>query len=209
MLTVDPRAYSRQNGSQLREIPPDVPVRRAFGLDTTRHLAFRRRYPGLLAVPDPWISWWLGAVPAGLSLIREYKPGLIWSTFPITTASLVALTLARISGLPWVADFRDPMTMDAYPANPTRRRAARWIERHTVARASRCVFTADHTLQMYTQRYPRLASRGVLIPNGYDEANFPDVTLQAAEQGGDAGRRLKLVHSGALQPDGRHPGALF
>lgn len=206
VLTVQPRAYSRQNTSQLGEIPADVPVYRAFGLDTTRHLAVRRRYPGFLALPDAWVSWVVGAVPLGLAAVWRHKPALIWSTFPITTASLVALILAKITGLPWVADFRDPMTMEGYPADPRRRRFARWIERQTVQRAARCVFTAERTRQMYLARYPGLGDRAILIPNGYDEANFPAVATTPQPV---AGRQLRLVHSGALQPDGRHPGPLF
>lgn len=206
VLTVHPRAYSRQNPSQLGEIPEDVPVCRAFGLDATRHLSIRRRYLGLLAMPDPWISWFLGAVPAGLSLIRRYKPAIIWSTFPVTTATLVGLALARASGLPWVVDFRDPMTMEGYPADPRRWRITRWLERQAVARAARCIFTAEHTRQMYVDRYPHLAGRSVVIPNGYDETNFPEHTGSAPFQ---SGRPLRLVHSGEMPSDGRNPGPLF
>src|SRR5690606_28138175 len=58
----------------------------------------------------------------------------------------------------------------------------------------------------YEERYPGLAGRTELIPNGYDEANFPE-TSGAARAGG--GPRLTLVHSGALQRQGRNPGAFF
>ena len=206
VLTVSPRAYAKTTDGQLAEIPDDVPVHRAFGLETTRHFSIRGRYLGFMSWPDPWVSWWPAAVLTGRRMIRQYRPSIIWSTFPITTTKMVALSLAKSSGLPWVADFRDPMSMEGYPADPWRFKWARKIEKATIDRATRVVFTAEHTRKMYQERYPTLGGRALLIPNGYDEANFPVVQRPLA---GAANRPLHLVHSGALQPDGRHPRTLF
>ena len=38
-------------------------------------------------------------------LARE-RIDAIWSTSPIATAQLIGLTLGRVTGLPWIADFR-------------------------------------------------------------------------------------------------------
>src|SRR3990170_1185865 len=109
MLTPNPRAYFESRNDRIPEIPPTVSVTRAFALDAARHLSFRGSYFRFTALPDRWASWWLGAVPAGLRLIRAHRPDIIWSTYPIATAHLIGLTLHRLSGIPWVADFRDPM----------------------------------------------------------------------------------------------------
>lgn len=122
VLTAHPRAYSGIGNDQLHEVPEHITVKRAFALDTARQLSFRGAYPGFLALPDRWVSWWLGAVPAGLNLIRKYKPTVILSTYPIATAHLIGLTLARLTGLPWIADFRDSMTEEAHPTDPNVRR---------------------------------------------------------------------------------------
>lgn len=45
ILTIAPRAYEVTSPDQLKEIPDDVIVERAFGLDTSRHLSFRGKYP--------------------------------------------------------------------------------------------------------------------------------------------------------------------
>lgn len=207
VLTADPRAYARIHADQLSEIPDDVPVHRAFAIDATRHLSFGGKYPGCFAWPDPWVSWWPTGTWLGKRVIRRYRPDVIWSTFPITTASLIALRLAKWSGLPWIADLRDPMTMDGYPADAMRFRCARWIEQKTVERAARVVFTAEYTRKMYEERYPGLDRKTVLIPNGYDEFNFPELPVPALSS--KAKSPLRLVHSGALQPDGRNPGSFF
>ena len=205
VLTVDPRAYDKTNPSQLHEIPDDVVVHRAFGVDARRLCSIRNRYPGFLAWPDAWLSWWPAAVHAGKRLIRRHEPRAIWSTFPISTTKLVALRLSRWSGLPWVADFRDPMTLDGYPPDPMRFRLARRIEQRTVGQASRAVFTADYTRRIYAERYPELADRFLVIPNGYDEANFPELITSERRRGGP----ITLLHSGALQPKARNPRSFF
>ena len=118
VLTAHPRAYSGVSQASLAEVPPHLHVRRAFALDTARHLSLRGAYPQWLALPDRWSSWWLGAVPAGLALIRKLKPDVLWSTYPIATAHLIAYTLHRLTGIPWVADFRDPMAQPTLSGRP-------------------------------------------------------------------------------------------
>ncbi|MEL7450173.1 MAG: glycosyltransferase, partial [Pseudomonadota bacterium] len=209
VLSSHPRAHQQTGDDQMGDIPESVPVRRAFALDSSRHLAIKGRYPGLLALPDRWVSWWLGAVPAGLSLIRKHKPDAIWSTYPIATAHLIGLTLAKISGLPWVADFRDSMTEEHYPADPRMRSAFRWIERNAVERAARCVFTTPGTVEMYASRYPEQpGARWCCIPNGYDEENFRSAE-NAAEPPASPRRRLELLHAGILYPSERDPRPFF
>src|SRR6056297_1496636 len=157
VLTADPRGYEATTDSQLAEIPDDVPVRRAFCLDAKRHFAIRGSYPGFLAWPDAWITWYPFAVAAGRRLIREHQPAIIWSTFPISTANLVARSLSQWSGLPWIADLRDPMTLDGYPPQPMRFRLVRRIDCSTMKHAAHVVFTADYTRRIYTDRYPAIA----------------------------------------------------
>lgn len=209
VLTAHPRAYPHVRTDQLKEIPQNTSVTRAFAIDAVKHLSIRGSYLRLTALPDRWASWWLGAVPAGMRLIKRYGPAVIWSTYPIATAHLIALTLHRLTGLPWVADFRDSMTEDQYPADITTRRYYRWIERQTVRYASRCVFTARATREMYLKRYPGLnPAHCLLVPNGYDEKDFQGLT-EPLSQPVDCRRPTLVVHSGLLYPDDRDPRPFF
>lgn len=209
VLTVHPRAYPDTGDDQMREIPQGITVKRAFAVDAARHLSFRNAYPDVLAWPDRWVSWWLCGVPVGLNLIRQFKPDAIWSTYPIATAHLIGLTLARLSKLPWVADFRDSMTEDGHPLDPKIRRIYRWIEARTVARAQHAVFTTPSTTRMYAERYPRLpASRWQTIANGYDEENFSAAQVVVRARSA-ATKRITLLHSGLIYPSERDPTAFF
>lgn len=218
VLTAHPRAHAHTGDDLLEEIPPELPVRRTFALDAARHLSIGGRYPGFLARPDRWHSWLLGAVPAGLRLIRQTRPDAIWSTYPIPTAHLVGYWLSRLSGLPWVADFRDPMAHDGYPADPVLWRSFAAVERKVFARAARCTFTTPGAARLYAQRFPAAADRLRVIENGYSEAAFQQAERAVRMEGASAspstaaapaaGPRV-LLHSGVVYPDWRSPARLF
>ncbi len=227
VLSIHPRAFAETSEGQLSDIPEDVDVVRAQGWDTARHLAVSGRYWGAMALPDRWVSWWLGGVFSGLKMIFTKKPAIIFSTYPIATAHLIGLTLHRLTGIPWIADFRDSMTEDHYPREPRRRRVFRWIERKTLAHCSKAIFTTPSALKMYQQRYPDLdRSTWVLIPNGYNEEIFKEVEASVARQGvpkcpvqqghsRELGaqtaslRKYTLLHSGVLYPSERDPNPFF
>ena len=209
VLSIHPRAYSLVSDDQLKEIPASITVKRALGWDTARHLSIKGRYPRFLALPDRWVSWWLGGVAAGLRLIRKERPLVLFSTYPIATAHLIGLTLHKITGVPWVADCRDSMTEPHYPADEAQRKAFQWIERHTVANCARMVFTTPGALCMYRDRYPHVSeTRWAMIANGYDEENFSRATGQLASPRNESDR-LILVHSGLLYPSERNPIPFF
>src|SRR5262249_49329400 len=214
VLTPSPRAYPL-NGAKPCAIPDGIHVSRAFALDTARHLAFRGLYLKCMSLPDRWISWWPGAVAKGLTLLRRHRPDVIWSTYPIATTHLIALTLKRWSGLPWVADFRDPMkeldpnTNEEFPQDPTVRRVNGWIERPTLEHCSRAVFTTRGTLNMYTCRFRNIPpERWSVIPNGYDEEDF--ITAERTLRlDAEAVCAVLLLHSGVLYPYVRAPSCFF
>ena len=208
VLTADVRAYERVSDDQLRDVRPGSVVERAFALDTARHLSIGGRYPEVLARPDRWISWWLGAVPKGLSMIRRFRPDCIWSTYPIATAHRIACTLQRLSGLPWIADFRDPMAQDGYPENPATWRSFRRLEERALRRAACGVFAAPGAARMYRERYPELpADRIAVIENGYDEETFEGLADGVREPLTPGAKTL--VHSGIVYPSERDPSQFF
>lgn len=210
ILTVSPNAYEITSPDQLGEIPKDMVVERAFGLDTSRHLAIGGKYLHWMAQPDRWVSWWPAAVWTGMKMIRKYRPKAIMSTFPIATAHRIGLSLQKRSGLPWVADFRDSMTEPGYPRDPLTWSIHRRLEEQVVKHCSKAVFTTLPTRDMYAERYPDVSSeRWAVIENGFDEENFRDAekSLSTAPLG-QAGQ-LTLVHSGVLYPKERDPCPFF
>lgn len=209
VLSAHPRAFERVDYALNADIPKGTSVTRPFALDARRHLSVRGRYPLALALPDRWSSWWLGAVPAGLWLIRRHQPDVIWSTSPILTGHMIALTLHRLTGVPWVADFRDPVSNTGNGARGLSIRTKRWVEEQTIKRASRSVFTTSGAMAAYADRYPERSESLSIIPNGYDERNFAALSDVTREQVGSATKAITLVHSGILYRNGRNPYAFL
>ena len=210
VLSVTRNALFNWSAENERMVPDGVRVIRALAFDTMRHLTVKEKYPGFLAIPDRWVSWVVAGVAAGLAHILRHRPAVIFSTYPIASAHLIAYLLHRISGTPWIADFRDPMAQDGYPPDPRVWRAFRGIEERVFAHAARVLFTAPGALDYYCDIFGEgLRERSVVIQNGYDEALFRHA-LDGIEP--DTIRRegpLRLVHAGILYPGERDPRQFF
>ena len=215
VLSADPRAYEKTSDDLLADVPAGTVVRRAFALDASRHLQLKGRYLGWMARPDRWISWKFDAIRQGLRLIDEFKPDVIWSTYPIATAHVIASALHRKTRIPWVADFRDPMAQEGYPADPRTWQSYKDIETDAAQHARFCVFTTPGAARMYQQRYPAAASRMVVLENGYDEESFasvapsPSLLPSSATRAELGARPLVMLHSGIVYPSERDPTQLF
>lgn len=207
VLSANERAYPRTAATPESMIPSGCLVHRSFALDAGRQLAVFGKYPGFIAAPDRWMSWWPAAVLAGLKLIRRHRVEAIWSTYPVMSAHHIAYTLSRLSRLPWIADFRDPVAVSVGSGNRYAAASQERWEKRVLKHADRIVLTTPSAQRDYATRFPAIASSGriALIPNGYDESAFTHLPSTAPL----AGRPVVLVHSGLLYADGRDPKPFF
>lgn len=205
VLTAWPAAYEATSDDLLQEVPADVVVERAVALDAARHFALAGRYPSFLARPDRWRTWAVGGSWAGRRLIERHRPHVLWSTYPIATAHALGARLQRATGLPWVADFRDPMAQDGYPADPATWKAYERIERQAVHAARHCVFTTPGAAALYRARYLAVAERFRVVENGYDEETFARVQGDPARRAPLSPGHITLLHSGVVYPEERDP----
>ena len=212
VLSAHPLAYEKTGEDLLQDVPAGTVVRRALALDTARHLQLGGRYFEWMARPDRWISWKFAAIRTGLQLIEAYKPDVIWSTYPIATAHVIASRLHRKTGIPWVADFRDPMAHDGFPSDQRTWQSYLAIEADAIAQAHTSIFTTPGAARMYQQRYPGAAGRMVVLENGYDEESFltaESTRSPVAKTPTDKVQPLVLLHSGIMYPLERDPTQLF
>lgn len=206
VLTASPRAYSAVSDERIGQIPDQTVVKRGMAIDASRHLAIAGRYPRWFELPDRWQTWILSAIPIGISMIHRHHPKIIWSTYPIASAHWIGYALHRLTGIPWVADFRDPMveqntrTGDIAPSWGALRKTRLSVELRAAHCASSLSFCTAGALDICAKRYPDgHAERWRVIPNGFDETAF-----LAAERSRDQGQyrdgAIVLIHSGTIYP---------
>jgi glycosyltransferase involved in cell wall biosynthesis len=99
--------------------------------------------------PDPQIGWYPGAVHAGRKALRDGVYDAIFSTSVPMTAHMIGRRLHRSSGLPWVAEFRDP-----WPDSGSLRR----LERSVAGEASELVMTSPTWAREHGRRWGRRVS---------------------------------------------------
>lgn len=135
----------------------------------------RRWVLSLLWIPDAHTGWVPSAVVAGLRAIRTHRVDHIFSSSPHSTNHLVGLALARLTGLPWTAHFRDPWVYPAAlwrqvkPVSTLSARIETKLERMVVRRANVVACVTEQHASWLRHVYPDLpAGKFVTIPNGFD-----------------------------------------
>jgi len=212
VLTVNPRAYPKIDPQHTDD--KRAKIYRVFALNTEKHLSIMQRYPLLLALPDRWSTWVVGAIPTGLYLIKKYKPDVIWSTYPIATAHLIGYCLHRMSKIPWITDFRDPILRPGFPPEPILRRTYKWLDKKVVYYSRRVVLTTPSATKNYQKLYPELpASKFVCIENGYDEEIFSKIEKRIESNPSPENKTkdepFVLLHSGIIYSSERDPVQFF
>jgi glycosyltransferase involved in cell wall biosynthesis len=165
---------------------------------SSRGFGLLRRAASWLLVPDSYIGWRPFALRAARDVVHQDPPDALMSSGPPETNHLVASTLRRESGTPWLADFRDPwFGLHLLPA-PTAWHRARHakLERRVLDEADCLVATTTWLRDLLRERSH--GKRAIyVIRNGYDPADFAGDIDRGDVAGGDASP-LRLVHAGML-----------
>lgn len=128
-----------------------------------------------LFLPDARVGWVPFAIRRGGRLLEEGDFSAIVTTGPPHSSHFIGRLLSRRSGLPWVADFRDPWTGIHYaeklPTTAPARRIDEALERKVLSSAD-CVTTVSPALvQDLLARHLREYR---VIYNGFDPTDFPE-----------------------------------
>ncbi len=127
-----------------------------------------------LQIPDQFIYWLPGALWVGLKVVKQCD--VIYSTSDPFTDHLVACFLHKLSGKPWVADFRDPWTQYVvYQRWSSRLRS--WVdgffEKYLLKIPNVVSVTCVATAKSFQKLYPSLPKdKFVEITNGFDAEDF-------------------------------------
>ena len=149
-------------------------------------------------VPDANIRAWRRLTAAALAAARSTHPDVVLSTSPPHAIHVAGRAVARDLGIPWVADFRDPMVGDSrYGAVGPRRLRARAVDEYEAAvyRDADVVLHAPIALHGTAEaRHRGAGARMVSLPNG-----FPPDLLEAVDRHA-AGSPVRVVAVGTSGP---------
>ena len=202
VLTVNANTYGGNIGNFIDE----AHVYRTFCLDVSKHLAYKGKYFGWLKQPDRYVGWLHTAVPKGLQLIKRFKPKVIWSTYPILTSHCVAYSLSKLTGIPWIADYRDPLQSYYDKKVYKKERLARWLDKLLVKQSSRIITVTEGAAELYRCiHHTQNPEKFLCIGNGYEPSNLAKVIEKVNKKN----RPFELYHGGSLYETGRNPSALF
>ncbi len=199
ILTVKNGDYPAIDEGLVQQIPQNTPVYRTAALepfDLYRKLTGKKqgeeiptfvlnpektdRLPDRIAkwvrakifIPDARIGWLPNAVKAGRKIIERENIDLIFSSSPPHTVQLIAKKLAKKSGKPWVADFRDPWSEAFWSAELQREGLVKKInvalEKSVLRRANAVTTVSDVVADLLRKKS---ANRYEIIHNGFEQMN--------------------------------------
>jgi glycosyltransferase involved in cell wall biosynthesis len=168
--------------------------------------AAAKRVYASIAFPDRDWLWIPGALWAGRKLVGRHSTDLraLFSTSPNITNHLVARHLKRISGLPWIAEFRDFWAFSTVrPPRGSLRSRLEWrLERAICRDADAIVSVSPEYCERFSAEHGVPRSKTAVIYNGYDPADFPRASHSDFQ-------RFSIAHAGSFYGGQRDPTALF
>lgn len=143
----------------------------------------------IINIESQW-SWFPAAALRGRLLNRKHGFNIIYSTGGSICAHLAAALLARWSGLPWIAEFQDPLVHDDWHRSRRSLKIYGAIEQFICARAQAVVFLTDKARQRSKER-TLLGEKGKVV--------YPGAIPSAAGIGCyTRSEQCRFVHLGSL-----------
>jgi glycosyltransferase involved in cell wall biosynthesis len=147
---------------------------------------------------DGELYWSFRILPEVYKIIKSEDINVIFTTSAPWSVLISGLILQRFTGVPWVADMRDPWTTEElrYRSTGWRYSVDKYIER-------KCLGNADIVIGVHPKWIEDLGSRSeenhssgkfVLITNGFDESDFSNHSL--SDLNSDNG--IKISHIGSM-----------
>ena len=154
-----------------------------------------------VVIPDNAISWLPLAVFKGLNVISKEKIDLIYSIGTPNSNHLIAYVLKRLTGKPWVADFKDPwIKRYSYKIVPPFSIIDRHFEKGVINFCDKCIAVADFIKEDFAKHiFPKTDDKFQIISNGFDEEDFDNI--DAPQHTGRTNLCLTVSHVGSLLPE--------
>ncbi|MBN1999212.1 glycosyltransferase family 4 protein [candidate division KSB1 bacterium] len=161
-----------------------------------------RRVLPYLIIPDSKILWKRFAVKAAGALLRQESFDAVLTTSPPHSVHLIGAAIAKKHSLKWIADFRDAWSGGVVVNEPTvvQKFLNKFLQKIVVNRAD-AVSSVTPGIHRALKSCSGDSSKFFLLPNGYDEADFPKPQRKNKN-------RFVICHCGSIT-EFSHPDALL
>jgi len=234
VLTVEEGAYPARDASLWQDVPASAEVHRTASWDPYQLYArltgqseddavvqgsvegegcswkqvLARWIRANVFLPDARVGWAPFAVWKGRRLLAEGGIDAILTTGPPHSTHLAGAALQWLTGIPWVADFRDPWTDINYYQELPHTRWARWLDaalERMVVRRAQAVTTVSPAWRDLLSRNASAGpndGRYTVVQNGFDESDIPSTPALPSTEA------FEVTHVGSLYAS-RNPTSLW
>jgi glycosyltransferase involved in cell wall biosynthesis len=222
VLTVKDIDYFSRDDSLLKELPESARIYRTGSFDPLRLIYLLKalftggksdpkrvtqRNPGksffsillsflnLLLYPDNKIGWLPFALIKGIKICKKEKIDLLFSTSPPLTCHLVAFFLKKLTGIRWVADYRDSYISYQEVKNPISLRKAllKSLQKFFLKDADGVIGVNQSIMRELKETFPQTQMTEV-ITNGYDKEDFGGEVKKPKDI-------FRIIYFGTFSPD--------
>jgi len=223
VLTVKKGEFPYRDESLAKEIPPNVVIHRTtswdpfllykkftgksedetipIGILTHKKTSLKEKIAAFVRsnffIPDARIGWIPFALWKAFRIIRQEKIKLVFISSPPHSSQLVGFCLKTCTGIPWVADLRDPWTDIRYYEFVKRSKISyrldRFLETLVLKRTNAITTVSSDLVRMFSAKLKgNFSGKFHIIPNGYDEEDFSALEYQPHST-------FEILHTGNMQ----------
>lgn len=159
---------------------------------------------GNFFIPDARMFWIKPSVRFLKKYLKDHPVDAIISTGPPHSMHMIGEKIHRITGIPWIADFRDPWTnIDFYQDL----HLTRWADKKHKSLERKVLFNATKVVTVTWRNrdeFKAISGRDdiIVIPNGFDDADFQTPEPIRLDE------EFSIVHIGSMNKD-RNPLGLW
>jgi len=171
--------------------------------------SLKRLAGSLLRLPDEEQGWIFNVALEGYRIARKYKVDAFMTSSPPMSTHVGGALLKKVTGIRWIADFRDPWATSPvermYPRDNFTRGLNEWLESWVLRKADAVISTTESLTAYFRTIVPReQGDKCYTIPNGFDEDDFGSMERSLPQRGS----KITLVFAGTIYLN-RSPEPLF
>ena len=153
----------------------------------------------IFAFPDDYNDWRKKALEYARNLVSQVKIDLILSTSGPFSSHIVASTLSKETGIPWVADYRDLWSLNHNSIHTSIRRAIERKYEVTVVESASAIITVSDPLSFVQKELLQMET--MTITNGFDPEDYQEEV--------DSDPIFSVIYTGNVYEGKQNPSLLF